>query len=72
MIRSNGCRLNAPIRRIDKIIVNETRKARDKPKGTWLKAIKNDMITIILTEEIALHRAEWENKMHVADNENSE
>jgi len=39
--------------------------SKDRPKSTWIKAIKNDKIVVILTED-DLSRAEWRKRVHVA------
>ena len=41
-------------------------KTRDRPKSTWIKAVKNDKMSVILTEYY-LNWAKWRKRVHVAD-----
>jgi len=42
------------------------------PKRTLLKAIKNDMILLHLTEEMGLNKDKWKKMIHVPNTNNLE
>lgn len=58
--------MNAPIKKGDRIIVNGAVRTRDRPKRTWVEAIKKDLKILNSVEEMALNRTEWKKKIHVA------
>ena len=59
--------LSAPVRKSDLINIDGSARGRGRPKLTWWDIIRKDMISCGLSEEIALNRAEWKNRIHVAD-----
>jgi len=40
-------------------------------KRTWMATIKNNMIVISISKEMALNIAEWKKRIHVASPKNS-
>ena len=59
--------MTAPVRRSETIQVEGARRTRGRPKLTWVEVVKRDMATCNLTADKALNRAEWRNKIRVAD-----
>ena len=59
--------LSAPVRKNDLVNIDDSPRDRGRPKLTWWDIIRKDMISCGLSEEIALNRAEWKNRIHVAN-----
>ena len=59
--------MTAPVRRSETIQVEGARRNRGRPKLTWVEVVKRDMAACNLTADKALNRAEWQNRIHVAD-----
>ena len=55
------------VRRIKTIQVEDARRTRGRPKLTLVEVVKRDMAACNLTADKALNRAEWRNRIHVAD-----
>ena len=59
--------MTAPVRRSETIQIEGARRTRGRPKLTWVEVVKRDMAACNLTADKALNRAEWRNRIHVAD-----
>ena len=59
--------MTAPVRRSETIQVEGARRNRGRPKLTWVEVVKRDMAACNLIADKALNRAEWRNRIHVAD-----
>ena len=59
--------MTAPVRRSETIQVEGARRNRGRPKLTWVEVVKRDMASCNLTADKALNRAEWRDRIHVAD-----
>ena len=66
-INKNEKKINIPVTRSETIQVECARKTRGRPKLTWVEVVKRDMAACNLTADKALNRAEWRNRIHVAD-----
>ena len=49
------------------IIGNDNTRWRDRPKLTLDAVVKKDMIELNLGEHLAIDRAQWRKRIHVAD-----
>ena len=58
---------SAPVRRCDSIQLDKSRRTRGRPKMRWLDVIKNDMNILHLSANLAMDRAQWRDRIHVAD-----
>ena len=58
--------MDAPVRKSDLVSIDNTR-GRGSPKLTLWDIIKKDMMSCGLTEDIALDKMEWKNRIRVAD-----
>ncbi|KAL4191253.1 hypothetical protein AMTRI_Chr07g79680 [Amborella trichopoda] len=56
-----------PARRCKLVQVEGLKRARDRPKMTWLKIVRKDMGTYGLTEGMAFNKAEWRTEIRVAN-----
>ena len=59
--------MTAPMRRSETIQVEGAKRTRGRPKLTWVEVVKRDMAACNLTVDRALNRAEWRNKIRVAN-----
>ena len=59
--------LDAPVRRLEGIHVNDAKRGRGRPKRTWMELIRKDLNLLSLTKEVAQNRLEWRSKIRVAD-----
>ena len=59
--------MDIPIRRVEKIDIEQGKKLREKPKMIWMKVIKKDMKLLALEERIVTNRNVWRKKIHVLD-----
>ena len=59
--------LDAPVRRLEGIHVNDAKRGRGRPKRTWMELIRKDLTLLSLTKEVAQNRLEWRSKIRVAD-----
>ena len=48
--------MNAPVRRMEKIDIEQGKKLRGKPKMTWMKVVKKDMKLLELEERMMANR----------------
>ena len=58
--------IDAPVRKVEMININGSRKGRGRPKKSLKEVIKNDLSSLGLSKEVALDRARWKMKIHVA------
>ncbi len=59
--------MTAPVRRSETMQVEGARRTRGRPKLTWVEVVRRDMAACNLTADMALNRAEWQNRIRVAD-----
>ena len=59
--------MDAPVRKSDLVSIDGNTRGRGRAKLTWWDIIKKNMMSCGLTEDIALDRMEWKNRIHVAD-----
>ena len=63
-----GCRpMDAPVRRMDKIDIEQSKKLRGRPKMTWMEVVNKDMKLLELEERMVADRNDWRKKIHVLD-----
>ncbi|KAL4179082.1 hypothetical protein AMTRI_Chr13g118290 [Amborella trichopoda] len=55
------------VKRCELVQVEGLKRARGRPKQTWLEVVQNNMGTYGLTEDMALNKAEWRTRIHAAD-----
>ena len=56
--------MNAPVRKVEKIDIEQGKKLKRRPKMTWMEVIKKDMILLELEEGMVADRNVWR-KIHV-------
>ena len=59
--------IDAPVRRVEKIDIEQGKKLRRRPKMTWLNVITKDMKLLELEERMVADRNVWRRKIHVLD-----
>ena len=59
--------IDAPVRRVEKIDIEQGKKLRGRPKMTWMKVVKKDMKLLELEERMMANRNVWRRKIHVLD-----
>ena len=59
--------INAPVRRVEKIDIEQGKKLRGRPKMTWMEVVKNDLKLLELEERMVANRNVWRKKIHVLD-----
>ena len=59
--------MTAAVRRSETMQVEGARRTRGRPKLTWVEVVRRDMAACNLTTDMALNRAEWRNRIRVAD-----
>ena len=51
--------IDAPVRRVEKIDIEQGKKLRGRPKMTWMEVVKKDMKLLELEERIVADRNVW-------------
>ena len=59
--------IDAPVRRVEKIDIEQVKKLRGRPKMTWLEVVTKDMKLLELEERMVTDRNVWRRKIHVLD-----
>ena len=59
--------IDALVRRVKKIDIEQGKKLRGRSKMTWIEVIKNDMKLLELEERMVTDRNVWRRKIHVLD-----
>ena len=57
--------MDAPIRRVEKIDIEQGKKLRGRPKMTWMEVVKKDMKLLKLKERIVTDKNIWRRRIHV-------
>ena len=60
-------RIDAQVRRVDRINLEQVKRAQERPKKTWMEVIRQDIEAKGLSEGILLDRNEWRKPIHVPD-----
>ncbi|XP_019250888.1 PREDICTED: uncharacterized protein LOC109229790 [Nicotiana attenuata] len=58
-------RLDVPVRRCERLVVEGTRRGRERPKKYWVEVIRQDMARLQISEEMALDRNVWRSSIRV-------
>ena len=59
--------MDAPVRRVEKIDIEQGKKLRGIPKMTWMEVVKKDMKLLELEERVVANRNDWRRRIHVLD-----
>ena len=59
--------MDAPIKKVEKIDFEQSKKLRGRPKMTWIEVVKNDMKLLELEERMVVDRNVWRRKIYVLD-----
>ena len=59
--------MDAPVRRVEKIDIEQGKKLRGRSKITWMEVVKKDMKLLELEERIVADRNVWRRRIHVLD-----
>ena len=59
--------MDAPVRRVEKIDIEQGKKLRGRPKMTWMEVVKKDMKLLELEERVVANRNDWRRRIHVLD-----
>ena len=59
--------MDAPVRRVAKIGIEQGKKLRGRPKMTWMEVVKKDMKLLKLEEIMVADRNVWRRRIHVLD-----
>ena len=59
--------IDAPVRRVKKIDIEQGKKLRGIPKMTWMELVKKDMKLLELAERMVADRNVWRRRIHVLD-----
>ena len=60
-------RMDASVRRVEKIDIKKDKKFRGKPKMTWMDVVKKDMKLLELEERMVADRNVWKRRICVLD-----
>ena len=58
---------DAPVRRVERIKLEQVKRAQGRPEKTWMEVIRQDIEAKVLNEGILLDRNERRKLMHVPD-----
>ena len=58
---------DAPVRRVEKIDIVQSKKLRGTPKMTWMEVVINNMKLLELEERMVADRNIWRRRIHVLD-----
>ena len=56
---------DAPVRRCERLALDDFRRRRGRPKKYWREVIRHDMEQLQLTEEMTLDRKVWRSRIRV-------
>ena len=59
--------MDAPVRKAEKIDIEQGKKLRGRPKMTWMEVVKKDMKLLELEERMVVDRNVWRRRIHVLD-----
>ena len=59
--------MDAPVRRVEKIDIEQGKKLKGRQKMTWLEVVTKDMKLLELEERMVVDRNVWRRKIHVLD-----
>ena len=59
--------IDASVRRVEFINLGQVKRAKGRPKKTWMEVIRQDIEAKSLNEGILLDRTEWRKRIHVLD-----
>ena len=59
--------MDAPVRRVEKIDIEQGKKLRGRSKMTWMRVVKKDMRLLELEEKMVADRNDWRRRIHVLD-----
>ena len=59
--------IDAPIRRVEKIDIEQGKKLRGRSKMTWMEVVKKDMNLLELEERMVADRNVWRRKIYILD-----
>ena len=59
--------MDVPVRRMEKIDIEQDKKLRERSKMTWMEMVKKDMKLLELEERLVVDRNVWRRRIHVLD-----
>ncbi|KAK8942946.1 hypothetical protein KSP39_PZI009477 [Platanthera zijinensis] len=59
--------LVAPVRRCESLVTRHIKRGRGRPIKTWNETIRKDMIYLGISEIMTKDRAQWRQRIHIAD-----
>ena len=59
--------MDAPVRMVEKIDIEQGKKLRGRPKMTWMEVVKKDMKLLELEERMVADKNDWRRRIHVLD-----
>ena len=59
--------MDAAVRRMEKIDIEQGKKLRGRPKMTWKEVVKKDMKLLELEERIVADKNYWRRRIHLLD-----
>ena len=59
--------IDAPVKRVKKIDIEQGKELRGRPKMTWLEVVTKDMKLLELKERMMIDKNVWRRKIHVLD-----
>ena len=57
----------APVRKVESIHIEGSKRVRGRPKKTWIEVITKDMNMLNITKNLIYDRQRWRNRIHAAD-----
>ncbi|KAK8944698.1 hypothetical protein KSP39_PZI008342 [Platanthera zijinensis] len=59
--------LEAPVRRCESLVTRHAKRGRGRPIKTWNETIRKDMMYLGNSESMTQDRAQWRQRIHIAD-----
>jgi len=56
-----------PVRKVNVLDLTYAKKGRDRPKGTWLEKIRNNLSLLHLNENLTFNIVQRRKMIHIAD-----
>lgn len=57
--------INTPIRRVEKINIEQSKKLRERPKITWIEAVTKNIELLDLKERLLAIRSIWKKRIRI-------
>ncbi len=59
--------MEAPVRQVEHIGLEDRKKRRSRPKLTWRRVVQQNLEALHIYEDLTQNSLEWRKRIHIAD-----